>query len=665
MKQSLLITGILMGTWAINAQPLDTSVLFTVGGWPVPLDEFRYIYHKNNAHDSDYNTAKSIRQYLDLYQKFKLKVKAALDAHYDTSAAFEKEINNYRQQLIQPYFSDDSVLEALMQEAYHRLQWELRGSHILISLPPHPTPKDTLDAYLKALRIREQILAGLPFDSAAVRYSQDPSAPFNKGDLGWFTAFHMVYPFESGAYRLSPDSLSMPVRTQYGYHIIKITGKRPYRGDIEIAHILLRTPANTDTAGIQMVHARADSIYELIIRKKIPFEQLAQHYSEDPSSAPRGGRLPRFNSFSRFMPESVKDAAFALEEDGAVSPPVQSSYGWHIIKRIRHYPLPPYKSLKPFLRQRVLEDPQRRIIPEQAALNKVKQQLGFREHPRARRILQKARFLDTTILETQRSLRTPRHLRKPLFANTALGKVYRIQDFIDWMRTQKIHLKDDSLLLVNLHKQYDAFIKAILRNDLDAYLMKYDPDFRYLLQEYREGMLLFNIMQDSVWQKALSDSAGIVAFYQAHKDRYRHTGKWKAIVYQCHNLKACDDIEEQLRNGQIPTQDQMIRYNTIGGPRVTYSSGEFYPKENPALEKALNQKPEDVPFPYVARVSVNGIFYLVYVEKFIPPNVEPLENVRGRVIADYQDALEQQWVEHLKKRYPIVINKTSLHRMLP
>ncbi len=663
MKTLVQLIGIGLAANIAYAQPANNPVIFSVGGWNVPLDEFQYIYRKNNAHDSDYNTPQSIRRYLDLYQKFKLKVKAARDAGYDTAAAFRREVETYRDQLIQPYFFDDSTLEHLMREAYDRLKWELRAAHILISLPANPTPADTLAAYQKSLQIRREIMEGLPFDSAALRYSQDPSVSFNKGDLGWFTAFHMVYPFETGAYRLKVGEVSQPVRTQFGYHLIKLLDKRRYRGDIEVAHILIKTPPNTDTAGLRAARAKADSIYHLVAVKKMPFEQVAQQFSEDPSSAPRGGRLPRFNSFARFMPEPVKDAAFALEIDGAISKPVQSSYGFHILKRIRHYPLPPYESVKPFLRRRIQEDPQRRIIPEQTALESVKRRLGFKMHPRAQRTLDKARFLDTTILQTNRSLR-PRHLRKPLFTLSALGKTYRVADFVDWMRRQKIRLEDDSLLTQNLRRQFEAFVKATLRKDLEQYLLQHDPDFRYLLQEYEEGMLLFNIMQDSVWHKALTDTAGVAAYYEAHKHNYRHNGKWQAIVYECHNLKACDDIEEQLRNGQVPSQEQMIRYNS-GGPRVTYSRGEFYPGEHPAIDKALQQKTDADAFPYVARIDINGIFYLVYIEKYIPPGIEPLDNVRGRVIADYQDALEAQWVERLKKRYPIVVNESALRRLLP
>ncbi len=666
MKRLFHLSGLLLWLCSspLMAQLSDTSVLFTVGDWPIATEEFRYVYHKNNVHDSDYNRRESILSYLELYKKFKLKVKAAMDAGYDTTKAFRREIRTYEELLLRPYFFDDSAMAQLMQQTYDNLQWELRASHILISVPPSASPKDTLAAYRKMLQIRKEVLAGVPFDSLAVKYSDDPSTPYNHGDLGWFTVFQMVYPFEAAAYRLKKGEVSMPVRTQFGYHLIKLTDRRPYRGDMEVSHILLRIRSNDDSATVARKRRQADSLYALAVKGKVPFEELARLHSEDPSSAPRGGRLPRFNSFSTFMPEAFRDAAFALKKDGDISPPVRTQYGFHIIKRIRHYPLPPYETVKPFLRRRIEQDPARRAIPEQVSLKKVKQTLGFREHPRAKRILAQGRFLDTTVLKTERSLPRPRHLNKRLFSLTRSGTTYRVRDFVKWLRAGSIRLQDDSLLAYQIRKQYKAFVRDVLRKEMKQYLIAHRPEHRYLLKEYREGMLLFNIMEDSVWQRALQDSAGLARFYERHKQRYRHQGKWKAIIYECHDLGVCDDVEEQLRNGHAVSQTEVIRYNS-NGPKITYTKGAFDSAENEALARALAMMKPHTPLPYAARIDVNGIVYLVLVQERIPPGVEPFANVRGRVMADYQDELEKEWIARLRRRYPIHVNEKALDRLLP
>ncbi|RYD70133.1 MAG: peptidylprolyl isomerase, partial [Sphingobacteriales bacterium] len=292
-----------------SAQKKD-SIVFSVNGEPVSLREFKYIYEKNNAADPNLYKTQNLRDYLDLYINFKLKVKEAHDLGLDTTDKFVKEFNGYRNQLAQPYLTDRNVSQGLIDEGYTRLKEELRATHILIPVNMEASPKDTMDAYNKALEVYNKAIKGDDFEALAREYSKDPSVANNGGDLGYFTAFQMIYPFESAAYNMKKvGDISKPVRTRFGYHVIKLTDRRPYRGEIQVRHILINSNEYDSKEKKQIAKNKIDSLYSLL-QKGADFAALARQHSDHAQSKASGGDLPNFNSFSQY-PDEFKNAAFS------------------------------------------------------------------------------------------------------------------------------------------------------------------------------------------------------------------------------------------------------------------------------------------------------------------------------------------------------------------
>src|SRR5688572_20898809 len=408
-----LITGFLLMAFAsfpgyLFAQDTLSPVLMTIAGTPVTKAEFEKVYRKNNNKEGSYDM-KDVREYLDLYINYKLKVKEAEEEKLDTSQTFINELKGYRKQLAQPYMTDKEVTDALIREAYDRLQKDMRASHILLNLSPDALPKDTLATYNRALKIRDLILKGADFEKMARDSSNDPSAKDNGGDLGYFTGMQMVYPFETAAYNTKPGQISMPVRTKFGFHIIKVTDVRDAQGEIKVAHIMIKSPANAPDSVTKQASAKIDEIYQKLQTGE-KFEDLAMKFSDDKGSAKSGGVLPPFGT-GRMVPEFEK-AAFELKKDGDYSAPVKTSYGWHIIKRIEKKPVPSFDQKKNDLKTQVSRD-SRADISKNSMIARIKKEYSFKEVPKNKDLF--VNSLDSTVVKGEWSAEKAVGMNKPLF----------------------------------------------------------------------------------------------------------------------------------------------------------------------------------------------------------------------------------------------------------
>lgn len=650
LKKYGLSALLFFGALAVNAQTKD-DVVFTIDGEPVKVEEFTYIYEKNNANDSALYTVANLREYLELYKNFKLKVREARDAGIDTTEKFKQEFANYRNQLAQPYLTDREVTQSLIDEAYERMKWELRASHILITVPMDASPKDSMEAWTKAMAVYEKAAKGEDFEQLARENSKDPSVANNGGDLGYFTAFQMIYPFESAAYSLNKiGDISKPMRTQFGYHIIKLTDKRPYRGEIKIRHILVNSSESDPKEKQQIAKNKIDSLYNKLVQGA-SFQELARQHSDHIQSRGNGGELPAFNSFATY-PEEFKEAAFSLKKDGDFSKPVRTMFGWHIVQRVEWKGLAPKKEMEDMLKQQVARD-SRSEKTRDAAIARFKKEYAFKENKKSLKKMQK--LIDSNLVHGTWKLAPGAKASKTLF--TVNGKNYTQKDFANWLEKnqQPGRYTDKKYALDQYYKKYaDEMVYAYH----DANLENKYPEFRNVAQEYKEGIMLFEITDQLVWGKAMQDTLAQRHFYDVNKEKYRWKERADAVIFDVRDKATMNTLKKQLSSSKIAVDtiaNNMIKKDPLS---LNYTKSLVERGENAKID-SLTWKPGV----YEAGMK-DGRYVLVKINRILPPDYKQFEEIKGIVIADYQTYLEQEWLKTLKKKYNVIVNEDVVNALL-
>ncbi|RDV15152.1 peptidylprolyl isomerase [Pontibacter diazotrophicus] len=543
----LLVAAALLLTAGCTATKKNDSkqpTIATLGTQPVSIEEFRYVYEKNNSGNEDAYTRQSVSEYLNLYTNFKLKVLEAQGQGLDTTTAFRRELEGYKEQLAQPYLTEKSVTDKLVKEAYERMKQEVNASHILISLTPDAAPEDTLAAYNRTMDLRRRALAGEDFGKLAQGNSQDPSAADNKGDLGYFTALQMVYPFEDAAFKTAVGDISMPVRTRFGYHLIKVNDKRQAKGEVRVAHIMVRATPGIPKADSLAAKQRADAIYKRVQRNE-NWEKLAEEFSEDANSAKNGGELPWFGT-GRMIP-SFEDAAFNLQNTGDVAQPVLTPYGWHIIKLIEKRGLPAYEEMEQNLRNRIAKD-SRSELNKTAFMKRIKTENSFTENAEAKATAM-SKASDDLLKANWTYDETDKALKQTLF--NIQGKAYTIGDFWKYAKeAQQPRATSSAAHAMNL--LYEAYIDKSLVEYEKANLEIKHPDYRMLVQEYHDGILLFQMMDEKVWSKAVEDSVGLKAYFAQNREKYTWGPRVQATVISAANKELLQKAQEQMGKRRYP-----------------------------------------------------------------------------------------------------------------
>lgn len=639
-----------------QAQQND-KVLLSVDGKGITLSEFDAIFKKNNTKETQI-TPESVNEYLDLYIKFKLKVREAEVMGLDTSAAFKQELEGYRKQLIQPYLTDREVSESLIKEAYERMKHDVNASHILINVDPSALPKDTLIAYNKALKIRDRILKGEDFGTVAIETSEDPSAKTNKGNLGYFNVLHMVYPFETAAYTTKVGEVSMPVRTRFGYHIVKVNDKRTARGTMRAAHIMIQASKELDEETQKAKQQKIEEIYQKLQENPASFAELAQQFSDDKGSSSKNGELQPFVT-GKMVPE-FEEAAFALQNDGDISKPIRTEFGWHIIKRIEIIPLESYESKYNDLKGRVSRD-SRSNKTKEAVLAKVKSENNFKEFIAKRDEFYKAVNKDE-YLKGEWTAAKASKLNKVMFgfyANDGDKLEYTQQDFAKLIEQNKPKVQPnvEFNLIAEINRLYAAVLEEKALKFKEDRLPKTNMEYKLLYQEYRDGILLFNLTDQKVWSKAISDSAGLANFFAANQKNYMWNKRAEATVYKCIDDAVAIKLEKILaKKTKTPlTNEEVLKQiNTESQLSLNIEEGKFEKGENTSVDATewVKEKRHKVK-------TAKGVD-IVVIKNVLEAEPKKLNEVKGLVTSDYQNHLEKEWVAELKAKYKVEVNNEVL-----
>jgi peptidyl-prolyl cis-trans isomerase SurA len=626
-------------------------VVMTINNKSVTKSEFLQIYTKNNPNPSF--DKDSLDRYMELFEVFKLKVAEAEALGYDTLPRLKKELEGYKKQLALPYLIDSVQNLAMVQEVYNRTATEVRCSHILVKLDPNASSKDTLVAYNRLLGLRARIEKGEDFASVAKSKlgSEDPSVVNNGGDLGYFTAFQMVYPFEEKAYTTTVGSISEPFRTRFGYHILKVTDKRAARGTIKVAHLMISTGREAGTETRQSAEKKINEIYDSLAAGA-SWEKMVSAYSEDANSIKKGGELPAFGSgTSQRMVLEFEDAAFSLKKVGEISKPVKTQYGYHIIRLIEWTPVKSFESMRRELQAKVNKD-ERSKITQDSFVQKLKTQYQYTyQGDKALRMLEQQ--IDSTYFMGKWKASTLKG-NKTLFV---LGKQkYKQQDFAMYMEKNFRTVRKDAPSVV-VKQLYDQWEKNQILAYEEALLPAKYPAYKALLQEYHDGIILYEIMQDQVWNKAVKDTAGLRVFFMGNRAKYSWSERLDATVYECKDEHVA-----------VQVYGMLISSDTINSKDVL----EFINKESELNLKVRMNKFEVLQTPYLQNqrftiglnpvYSFEGKWYVVSVAALLPPAPKEFNEAKGIATSDYQAYLEKKWLETLRLKHQIVINEDVLYQ---
>jgi peptidyl-prolyl cis-trans isomerase SurA len=635
----------------------NDKTLLVIENQKVPVSEFLDIYTKNNK-NVDYSKA-SIDEYLDLFINYKLKLMEIQRLRLDTQKNFINEFQKYRDQLAQSYLIDKNTVDKLLNEAYNRMQNDVRVSHILVKLSPYANPKDTLKAYNKALEIRKKLLNGADFAKLAIEMSDDNSArdqntadgrliPGNGGDLGYFNVFNMLYDFETAAYNLNVGDISLPVRTPVGYHIIKLTEKHPAIYRFKIAHILLMYPPNATTQDKESIKAKADSIYKEIL-SGADFAELANLHSEDKGSANKGGELPWLTPF-RLVPSFVQP--IYNHKPGDYIPPVETFYGWHIIKLIDKQSPPDFASVKQELLTKLYKD-SRYLLAQKKIADSLKQIYKIQYDKKLLVNIAKSINKDSLVKRSFKESQIPNldHILVKIDDHS----IY-IKDFATYIKKNQSLFTNTDDIQIFVNKMFDNFLNDKILEIEKENLEKKNPKFAAQINDYKEGILIFNLMDQNVWSKAMQDTAGLKAYYETIKNKYLTDEKAKIGIFKTNDAKIAQKVQKTLQKNIQKSQlnpnlilSKINKKNNV----VSYDSMTIETKKlaDIGLEKTVNA---------ILSKENNNSYEIYWLQSIIAPQPKSLDEVRGLVISEYQTYLEKQWINELRNRYHWQVNDEVL-----
>lgn len=638
MKKLALLVAFTISIFISSAQ-----TLFSYGKHAVSTTEFLNAYNKNKTPEAD--SVQAMRDYLDLYIKFKLKVQAAKDLHLDTFPSLKADLQNFRGQVQGNYLIDETEVNKLLDEAFTRSQKDIHVVYYFV-----PEVSDSAAFYHKINEVYQQLKNNKQTDSEIIEAVNSNEPKVEKADLGYITVFTLPYEFENIIYGLKQGQESLPYKTKKGWYIFKNTGERHAVGKITLAQILFAVPERF-IAPRQQTKKLADSVYNVLINGG-DFAALAKQFSDDRSTFMDGGLMPEFGTAKY---DSVfEDHAFALTKDGEISKPFETKFGYHIIKRISASPVSSTKDDATFinnLKQQVFND-SRINIAKQKFYKEILPKIGFKEMPVNKNDLW--RVSDSSLLAHK---------------NTTVGKVNENTILFTYNNHANIKVRDWILYVNNnikiatekMHDQYPAlfskFIEASAVNNYAARLEDFNPAFKNQIKEFKDGNMLFEVMQRKVWNKASEDSAGLHRYYNQHKEKYLWNASAEAIIFSCSNKAAATNSIKQLRTGK--TWKEIVSENST---EVQADSGRYELGQIPVVDRT-HFTAGLITLPVINKTDGTATFAKII--KLYPGHQQrDFEDARGLVINDYQNYLEQEWISQLEKKYPVKVNEKVFNDLL-
>lgn len=604
----------------------NDETLITIGNHKISKAEFERIYQKNNNNLYNESDKKSPSEYLDLFIDFKLKVIEAQALKMDTNTAFVDELKGYRDELAAPYLTDVKYNEQMILDLYDRTTKEVNASHILLTIDKNAAKEEEAKVLDRIKQIRDEIINGKDFNVAAEEYSEDPSAKTNKGNLGYFTAFQMVVPFENAAFTTPEGQVSEPVRSAFGYHLLMVHDVRKNQGEIRVAHIMKMFPQDASAEDKAKLKGEIDEIYNEL-QNGADFGELAKSKSDDKRSSENGGEMPWFAA-GRMIP-AFAVPAFAIPNVGDYTRPIETDFGWHIIKKLETRPVPSFEEAKAGIEASIKRDPERSETSKHVFINKLKSEYNFRENSEGLKKLEQKNIEED--------------------ADESNSELFNIDNKSYTTNHFKTYLNKNGIKSGNYGTYYNDWVEEEITRLEDSKLEEKYPDFRYLIREYHDGILLFNISEEKIWNFAAKDTAGLEAFYHKNSKKYMWEERFKGLVVSCEDIETREEAEKYFSE-DLPLAAITEMLNEEEN-KITINEGAWEKGSNPVVDYYVwNQPLPD---------NLNTELTFIRGDK-IPPEPKSLNEARGLYISDYQKQLEETWLKELRKKYKVKVNKKLL-----
>ncbi len=623
------------------------DVLLTIDEKPVTTSEFKTVYNKNLELVID-DSQKDIDSYLDLFIDYRLKVAEAYAQNLDKEESFINEFSKYQDQLSKNYLYDKRVTSELVKEAYLRGLEEINADHILVSVNLNASPQDTLAAYNKIKGVREKALAGEDFIELAKKYSEEPGVKTTGGQLGYFTVFQMIYNFENAAYNTPVGEISEIVRTDFGYHIIRVNDRREMKSKINVSHIMIFSNKNAKEKDPK---GKIDELYAMIMQGE-SFESIAKQFSEDKATAVKGGQIKTFGPGNLRAP-LFEEAAYSIKNEGDILAPIESSFGWHIIKLNKVYPIPSFDESKEEIEKKVQSGARTRVIT-QATQKKIMDKYGYEEGVSYDPYFSNY-ITDSIYKKKWEYTPIPQEENKLLF--TIGEKDVTYNDFALFIDKKQSNLKTYNNNKVSiLLDSYDQFKNYELEEYFKNKLEEENQEYASVLNEYRNGLLIFDVMLKNVWDKAKNDTIAIEAHYNKTKQNYMWKKRVDATVVAAPKNEDAQMVKKLLSEGaDIDVIKKEL--NTEGKINVIVSKGIY----------EIDQK--ELPKGFIVIKGVSDVYktddsnVVVQVDEILEPSIKSFEDVKGKVISDYQLQLEEEWMKELHNKYQVTVNNKALKKV--
>lgn len=642
MKKSALLI-----SFALLSTSLFSQTLFTYGNIPVSKDEFLRAYNKNKTAVTD--KEKSLREYLTLYSRFKQKVKAAQELKLDTLQQLKYDLQNFSSQVEEGYLNDEKRVNELVDEAIARNQKDIHVVHFSIPLTSKIATIDTVESYKIAKIIQAELNAGKTNYDELAKKNSTLGISVSGNDLGFITVFSLPYGMETLVYGMNNGAVSGLYRTKSALHVFKKLGERKNAGKWKIAQILFSIPPDASNGKVESIKAVADSVHGQL-QHGADFAQMAQQYSDDRLTYQNGGELAEFGT-GKFLPD-FETPVFQLQKDGDISAPFKTDYGFHIVKRIHQSNIPADRQDEAYvysLKQQITQD---------SRINSAKAQF-------VKDVLVKIQFKKSGLVKDEElyrladSVTVNKTITKSPVTNKVIFTFTNSKVVVsDWLNFVKDYKLNPDVYKGESNKELlEKYISTAALEYYRKNLSRYNADFRYQLQEFKEGNMLFEIMERNVWTKAANDSAGLKQYYDAHQTKYRWNESAAIYLFSCSDKETADKAIQDLKNGLDWKAIAEKSEGKIQADSGRYELQQLSLPEGETVHEGLISQP-------IINTGDNTAGFFKVLCLFPANQQRTFPEARGLVINEYQNYLEEKWLETLQQQYPVKVNEAVFQSLL-